>query len=178
MSAKLQRLTEYLLSKDFVPKENLESWVELCTDIPASVDLGHCYQLCRLHYRCSLYIERYIGDSRLITAWIAAWLKDHDPDRDYDRLPDPDIDIQILDASGTQWDVDVSIEFIEPVLIEPDELNGNIDWNGRKWRLIDQPVIDIAEELDRLDPADPGEEKPTSINSQTLRKSRTMGALP
>lgn len=178
MSAKLQRLTDYLLDQDFVPRENLESWVDLCTVNLASVDLGHCYELCRLHHRCSLYIERYIGDSRLITAWIAAWLKDHDPDRDNDRLPDPDIDIQILDASGTQWYVDVSIEFIEPVLIEPDELNGNIDWNGQKWRLIDQPVVDIAEELERLDPAEPEEEKPTSINSQTLHKHRSVGALP
>ena len=178
MSAKLQMLTDYLMDLDFIPRENLESWVDLCTVIPASVNMGHYYELCRLHHRCTLFIERYTGDSRLITAWIAAWLKDHDPDRDNDRLPDPDIDIEALDASGTQWDVDVSIEFIEPVLIEPDELNGNIDWNGQKWRLIDQPVIDTAEELDRLDPADPGEAEPTPINGQARHKSQAVGALP
>ncbi len=166
MSAKLQRLTEYLLALDFVPRENLESWVDLCTMNPSSKNLGHYYELCRLHHRCTLFIERYIGDSRQITAWIAAWLKDHDPERDCDRLPDPDIDIEALDASGTQWDIDVSIEFTEPVLIEQDEQTGNIDWNGKKWRLIDEPIIDTAEELDRLDPNDPGEEE------------STMGTLP
>lgn len=163
MSAKLQDLTDYLIGLEFVPRENLESWVDLCTVIPASMNMGHYYELCRLHHRCSLFIERYTGDSRLITAWIAAWLKDHDPDRDNDRLPDPDIEIEALDASGTQWDVDVSVEFIEPVLIQPDEINGTITWNGSKWSLIDQTVIDTAEELDRLDLA---KEEQAQINGK------------
>lgn len=171
MSAKMQGLTDYLMDLDFIPRENIESWVDLCTIIPASLNHGQYFELCRLHHRCSLIIERYTGDSRLITAWIAAWLKDHDGERDADRLPDPDIDIEALDASGTQWDVDVSIEFIEPVLIEPDELNGNIQWHGRRWRLIDQPVIDIAEELDRLDPVDDGEQM--SVNGRN-RKAGTL----
>lgn len=162
MSAKLQELTDYLIDLDFIPVENIDSWVDVCTVIPASVNMGQYYELCRLHHRCTLILERYTGDSRLITAWIAAWLKDHDGDRDDDRLPDPDVDIEALDASGTQWDVDVSIEFVEPVLIEPDEFNGNIDWNGQKWRLIDAPVIDIAEEVDRVEP----EDKPPLNNTQ------------
>ena len=171
MSFKLANLTDYLIGLEFVPRENLESWVDLCTVIPASVNVGHYYELCRLHHRCTLLIERYTGDSRLITAWIASWLKDHDSDRDNDRLPDPDIDIEALDASGTQWDVDVSIEFIEPVLIQPDETNGIITWNGSKWSLIDQPVIDTAEELDRLDPSE-DQEQP-QINGKKL----AVGAL-
>ena len=166
MSAKLQDLTDYLIGLKFVPRENLESWVDLCTVIPASVNMGKYYELCRLHHRCTLLIERYTGDSRLITAWIAAWLKDHDSDRDNDRLPDPDIDIEALDASGTQWDVDVSIEFIEPVLIHPDDANGTITWNGSQWSLIDQPVIDTAEELDRLDPAE--DEEQHQVNGRKL----------
>ena len=168
MSAKLQELTDYLIALDFVPRENMDAWVDVCTVIPASLNMGKYYELCRLHHRCTLFIERYTGDSRLITAWIAAWLKDHDGDRDNDRLPDPDVDIEALDASGTQWDVDVSIEFIEPVLIQPDEANGTIPWNGSKWSLIDQPVINTAENLDRLDPADEGEAQPVN-GTRTLQ---------
>lgn len=153
MSLKLQQLTDHLIELAFVPRENIESWVDLCTVIPCSLNMGHYYELCRLHYRCTLFIERYSGDARLITAWIAAWLKDHDPDRDHDRMPDPDIDIEALDASGTQWDTDVSIEFVEAVLIRPAP-DGVITWDGKQWELIEQPLIDTAEQLDQLQPED------------------------
>lgn len=166
MSAKLASLTDYLIGLNFVPRENLESCVDLCTVTPASINMGHYYELCKQHHRCTLLIERYTGDSRLIIAWIAAWLKDHDPDRDNDRLPDPDIDIKALDASGTQWNVDVSIEFIEPVLIQPDDANGTIMWNGSQWSLIDHPVCDTAEELDRLEPVE--DEEQHQVNGRKL----------
>ena len=156
MSAKLERLTRTLINLRFVPRENIESWVDVCTLIPSSVDHGEYYELCRMHYRCTLLVERYQGDCRLISSWVASWLKDYDGDRDHDQMPDPEIDIEALDASGTQWDVDLSIEFVEPILIVPAN-DGVITWKGQQWQLIDQPVVDTAEQLENVTQINPGE---------------------
>ena len=89
----------------------------------------------------------------MITAWVAAWLDDHDPDRDKQQMPDPEIDIEALDASGTQWDVDITIEFTEPVMVIEGD-NGNIRWQGMRWNLIDEPLVDVAESVDEVEPED------------------------
>ncbi len=151
MSRKLQEITEYLTGLDFVPRENIDAWVDICHIIPEIMNMGQYMELCHLHHKCTILIERYTGDSRLITAWISAWLQDHDPDRSGARMPDPDIDVEALDASGTQWDVDISIEFVEPVMVIPDN-EGNITWNNQQWSLIDEPVIDVAESVQEVEP--------------------------
>jgi len=116
-------------------------------------NMGHYVELCTLHYQCTILIERYTGDARLITAWLASWLDDHDPDRDQQQMPDPEIDIEALDASGTQWDVDISIEFTEPVMVVEGS-NGNIHWQGQRWNLIDEPLVDVARNVDEVEPED------------------------
>lgn len=152
MSVKLAQLTEHLISLAFIPRENLESWVDICTVIPESINHGHYQEICRLHHKCTLMIERYTGDSRLITAWMTAWLNDNDPDRDRDRMPDPDIDVEALDASGTTWDIDITLEFVEPVLVVEDQ-NGVIPWNGLNWSVIDEPIIDTARHVEWVTPS-------------------------
>lgn len=172
MSFKLRSLTDYLIELDFAPRENIESWVDMCTLIPTSMSMGNYVQLCSLHHRCTVKIERYTGDSRLITAWIATWIHSFDSDRDHDQLPDPDIDIEALDASGTQWDVDLSIEFMEPVLIAADPENGNITWNEQKYALIKKPIIDTAKEITQTNFSD------SSAASQCANiQHKTVGVL-
>ena len=151
MSQKLQALTGYLIRLDFIQRENIDAWVDLCSVIPESRNKGEYMEVCRLHHKCTLLIERYTGDSRLITAWLSAWLMDNDPDRDQYGLTDPDIDVEALDASGSQWDIDISIEFVEPVMLLQDG-NGPISWRGQHWRLIDDPIVDVAEEVDEVSP--------------------------
>ena len=151
MSRKLQQITDYLIELDFVASENIDIWVDLCSEILESRNMGHYLELCRMHYQCTILIERYTGDSRLIAAWLASWLDDHDPDRDAYRMPDPEIDIEALDASGTLWDVDISIEFTEPVMIVEND-NGNICWHEKRWSLIDEPLVDVAESVDEVEP--------------------------
>ena len=153
MSHKLQQITDYLIDLNFVARENIDTWVDLCSVIQESKSMGHYLELCRLHYQCTILIERYTGDARLITAWLAAWLDDHDPDRDQQQMPDPEIDIEALDASGTQWDVDISVEFTEPVMVIEGD-NGNIQWMGQRWSLIDEPLVDIAESVEEVEPED------------------------
>ncbi|WP_420588202.1 phage tail protein [Bacterioplanoides sp.] len=153
MSYKLQQVTDFLVGLNFVPEENIDNWVDLCSVIPESRNMGKYLEICRLHHQCTLLIERYTGDSRLITAWVSAWLHDHDPDRDSYQLPDPDIDIEALDASGTQWDIDISIEFVEPVMVVMDD-TGNIPWQGQRWSLIDDPLVDVAESVEEVEPED------------------------
>ena len=153
MSRKLEDLTNYLAGMNFVTRENIDNWVDLCSVIQESKNMGHYLELCRLHYQCTILIERYTGDARLITAWLSAWLDDNDPDRDADRMPDPEIDIEALDASGTQWDVDISVEFTEPVMVVEGD-NGNIFWQGQRWSLIDEPLVDVAESVEEVEPED------------------------
>ncbi len=151
MSHKLHQITSFLIEQDFIPRENIDSWVDLCAVIPESRNMGQYLEICRLHHQCTIVIERCTGDSRLITAWLSAWLNDNDPDRDADRMPDPDIDIEALDASGTQWDVDISVEFVEPVMVVMND-NGKIPWQGKHWSLIDEPLLDVAESVDGVEP--------------------------
>lgn len=153
MCEKLQNLTDYLLGLDFCPRENIDSWVDLATIIPEPRHQGQYAEICRYHHRCTVLIERFTGDSRLIAAWLAAWLEDYDPDRETDNMPDPEIDVEPLDASGTQWDVDINIEFLEPVMVQQNE-NGNIQWRMKQWSLIDVPLIDEATDVDSVEEKD------------------------
>ena len=72
MSRKLQQITDYLIELDFVASENIDIWVDLCSEILESRNMGHYLELCRMHYQCTILIERYTGDSRLIAAWFSA----------------------------------------------------------------------------------------------------------
>ena len=134
-----------------MPQENIDSWVDICTVIPEVVNMGNYWEMCRLHHKCTILIERYTGDSRLITAYISAWINDYDNDRDDYQMPNPDIDIEALDASGTQWDVDITIEFMESVLVVQDD-EGDITWKDERWSLIEDPLIDYAESVDGVEP--------------------------
>jgi len=72
MSSKLTDITNHLIELDFCPRENIDAWVDICTVINESQSRGHYIELCRLHHKCTVMIERYQGDSRLITAWVSA----------------------------------------------------------------------------------------------------------
>ncbi len=150
MCEKLQNLTDYLLELKFCPRENIDSWVDLATVIPEPLNQGQYAEICRYHHRCTVIIERFTGDDRLIAAWISAWLEDYDPERQSDRMPDPEINVEPLDASGTQFDVDISIEFVEPVMVQQNS-NGNIQWRMKRWSLIDEPVVDDATDVDSVE---------------------------
>ncbi len=151
MSHKLQQLTSHILSQKLCRNENIDSWVDRLTFPPESRDMGEYSEICQQHSTCTLFIERFVGDSREIIAQITAWLQENDKTREQFGLPDPEMDVTMLNKSGTSWDVDVSIEFYDPVMVKRDPA-GRIQWQGDSWSLISEPLVDTAQEVAQVDP--------------------------
>jgi hypothetical protein len=125
----------------------LHSFVDQGVIVPVGSDLGHGIVVGRIKYDAVIQIEGYKDDGILFVAFVTAWLQDNDPDRDRLGLADPEVDIT-LEGRGTA-DIDLSIEFDEPLELVPDEA-GPISYNGRRWRVADVP-IDVAESLDDME---------------------------
>ncbi|WP_067522416.1 phage tail protein [Endozoicomonas ascidiicola] len=153
MSTKLQRLTEFLLEHRQCRKEDIDSWVDRCTLRPESSFEGKYHQLHIDHNVCSVLVERFSGNANLLKAMVTSWLQDNDDVNIRNRyeLPDPSFDIEMLDKSGKRWDVDITIEFLEPLLVQEDP-QGAIHWQGSRWSVIDAPIIDTATEEDGAHP--------------------------
>ncbi|MET4706724.1 phage tail protein [Endozoicomonas lisbonensis] len=154
MSSKLKSLTCYLISKKQCRQEDLDSWVDHCRIIPESSVEG---EYCQLHLNlttCTLFIEEFSGNATELVAHVSAWLQDNDDPNDRQRfgLTDPEMDITMLDSSGKKWDVDISLQFLEPVLVQEDP-NGSIEWDSTRWSLIEEPVVDVATEAEGVFPA-------------------------
>ena len=153
MSRLLQRLTTHLLDSRQCRREDIDSWIDRCTLIPEARYEGHYSQLHLDHNVCTVFIERFSGNADQLKAQITAWLQDNDDMHLRQRytLPDPEIDITMLDKSGNKWDIDITIEFLEPVLVEEDP-QGAIRWQGSTWSVINDPIIDTATEEDGVEP--------------------------
>ena len=157
MSVKLQQLTSLLLSKRLSRKEDIDSWVDRCSIVPEARAMGEYAEICQQQSHCTLFIERFSGDARQIMAQVTAWLQDNDDNRERFNLADPEIDVTPLDKSGKSHDVEISLEFYDPVMVRLDT-DGDIHWQGLRWSLIDEPLIDTAEEVAEVDPQEPDDE--------------------
>ena len=157
MSVKLQQLTSLLLSKRLSRKEDIDSWVDRCSIVPEARAMGEYAEICQQQSNCTLFIERFSGDAREIMAQVTAWLQENDDNRERFKLADPEIDVTPLDKSGKSHDVEISLEFYDPVMVRLDT-DGDIHWQGLRWSLIDEPLIDTAEEVAEVDPQEPDDE--------------------
>ena len=153
MSLKLQQLTQHLLDNNSARPEQLEAWVDRLTLLPEQDVCGEHRQLHLEHARCTLIIESFSGHPGELKAQLSSWLYDQDDiaGRDRHGLPDIELDITALDASGTAWDVEVSVEFLEPLWVTPDD-NGSLSWLGQSWSLIDAPQVTVARSIAGVDP--------------------------
>lgn len=149
MSAKLQSLTSALIASQQCRVDQLDSWVDRCELHQVVKAEGHYVQLGFSQSSCTLMIEGFTGNADFLKASISAWLQDHDDieERESDGLSEPEFDVDPLDASGSAWDITISITFNDPMLIKPDE-DGQLHWQGQKWSLITDPVVDVAEDFD------------------------------
>ena len=147
MSKNLRALSAHIIDNKLCRTEQIDSWVDSARLRNEARNHGQFTQMFLVHSRCTMIIEGYAGDSRLLMAHICAWLQDHDDvnERESYGLPDPDITVEMLDKSGRSHDVDISVEFLEPVFVIPDT-DGDIEWQGRRWSIIDEPVVDVAED--------------------------------
>lgn len=131
----LKALTTYLLDRQLVAPEQLDSWSE-------QVDLFLLWRLCEqglhmsnMRYRAVFSLERFSGSPARLMALVGSWLETHDPDRDKHDLPSPAFAIEPLDLGNDLFDVDLVLEFVEPQYLAEDP-DGEIDAFGKTWSFI------------------------------------------
>ncbi len=151
MSLKLQKLTAHLLKQNLCHQEDVDSWVDSCRITPEARHKGEYSEIGQMVSSCTLFFERYPDDSRKILALVSGWLQDNDPDRDQVGLADPQINVTPLDKSGCSFDVDISLDFTDPIMVQV-SADGDIFWQGKRWKLIDKPLVTTAEEVDGVNP--------------------------
>ncbi|ELO1828465.1 phage tail protein [Vibrio cholerae] len=97
-------------------------------------------------YDAEFYFDRFpfkeYSPAKLFAQFVA-WLMDNDPDREELGVPDPAVSITV--QSETEAIIVVTVGFEEPVKIQED-INGDLEWCGKKWR-VDAYPIHIAEKL-------------------------------
>lgn len=132
---KLTALVEHILSVTGVEREKVSAFVDQGELLLTGRNIGHGIEVCLFKYDGVMCIERYAGDGTFLAALVAAWLQDHDDRRD--GLKDPEIDIEINDFETS--DVELAVEFEEPIEVVPDT-SGPLLFGGRRWSVAPAPV--------------------------------------
>ncbi|MCX2834463.1 phage tail protein [Microbulbifer thermotolerans] len=134
---KLKGITAHLLDANLVAAEQLDSWMENGQLETASKSLGNGLRVCRQSYDAVIQIERYAGDPALLFALVTTWLMEHDSERVDLELPEPDVDIDVIDERVA--DVEITIRFTEDVDLVEDG-SGPISYRGKRWAVAPVPV--------------------------------------
>ncbi|WP_418139202.1 phage tail protein [Oceanimonas smirnovii] len=124
--------------KDVLPAKchkDFDAWMQNGTLQLTPKDGGTGVELARLNYQAVFMVEdlpfREL-DPAVVLATVAAWLQDHDTDRERLELPDPDYDVEPIDEHSA--DLTISVLFSEPLLMVPDAA-GPIRYGGERYRL-------------------------------------------
>ena len=129
---KLRALTTFLLERQLVAPEQLDSWAEQITlNLTWKPDVAGLH-LGDMRYRAVIVMERFADHPGRLMALLGSWLEGHDPDRP-DDLPAPTFDIEQLD--GDLADVELTLEFIEPQYLAEAE-DGEIEAFGKRWAFV------------------------------------------
>lgn len=130
---KLQALTTYLLGRQLVPAEQLDSWTEqVSLELIWKPDLDGLH-MSDMRYRAVFAFERFADHPARLMALVASWLETHDPDRSRHDLPAPLFAVEPLDQDT--FDVELVLEFIEPQFLAEDPA-GEIEAFGKTWAFI------------------------------------------
>ncbi|WP_299594330.1 phage tail protein [uncultured Microbulbifer sp.] len=140
---KLRAITAHLLAANLVSSEQLDSWMESGELETASKNLGNGVRICRLRYDAVISIERFAQPAELLFALVTAWVQDNDPERFTLGLPEPDIEIDVINKRMA--DVEIKIPFSENVDLVPDA-NGAITYLGQQWSV----AVVGADEADQV----------------------------
>lgn len=146
---KLQAITQFLQSRDYIKANKLNSWSEDPKVLSATKNNGNSLTISRHEYTAVISIEHYSGSAEQLMADISTWLLDNDKERWNNDLDDPTIEIdQPTGSIQSRVDVELFIPFLEEVNIVPDP-NGDISFRGDTWRLETQAEpLWVAEEFE------------------------------
>lgn len=147
---KLQQLGEHLLTslKPVIKTNNIDAWQESGTLIINGEDRGeNGYQVAKWKHTGVIAIENF--PHRRIAAYsllamVAAFLIEHDSERDLYQLNDPEIDIDEISSDNATVIIDV--ELIDNIELIPD-VNGPVFFNNARYKVNSAP-INIAENVD------------------------------
>lgn len=129
----LKALTAYLIDRRLVEPEQFDSWTEqVSLELIWKPDRDGLH-MADMRYRAAFSLERFADHPARLMALLGSWLETHDPDRDRHDLPAPLFAIEPLDPDT--FDVDLSLEFIEPLYLAEDP-TGEIEAFGKTWAFV------------------------------------------
>lgn len=130
---KLKALTAYLIERQLVAPENLDSWSEqVQLELIWKPDTKGMH-MGNVNYSAAIVLESYGGSAARLMALIGAWLENNDEDRD--DLPATVFDITVVDDLLGLVDVDIKLQFSEPQYLAEDP-DGEIEAFGQTWAFV------------------------------------------
>ncbi|KPG92924.1 phage tail protein [Pseudomonas sp. RIT-PI-q] len=128
---KLRALTTYLIERQLVLPEQLDSWTDQVNlELIWKPDLGGLH-MGDMRYSATIALERFADHPGRLMALVGSWLEGNDQGRD--ELPAPKFDITMLDNDLA--DVDITLEFNEPQYLAEDPA-GEIEAFGKTWAFV------------------------------------------
>lgn len=139
---KIQALTAYLLDRQLVQPEQLQSWVEQMDSELIWKETERGLHMGDMTYRAIFDLERFTGSPSRLLALVGTWLEANDPDRE--DLPAPAFVIEPIDLDNELFDVELTLQFVEPQYLAEDD-DGEFQAFGKTWAFVPYDLW-IAEE--------------------------------
>ncbi|UFI44870.1 phage tail protein [Pseudomonas savastanoi] len=128
---KLKALTAYLLSRQMVAPEQLDSWTDqVQVELIWKPDTQGMH-MGDMNYGATISIERFADHPARLFALVGSWLENNDQDRD--GLPNVVFDVVMLDNDLA--DVDIKLQFTEAQYLAEDSA-GEIEALGSTWSFV------------------------------------------
>ncbi len=128
---KLQALTAYLIDRQLVAPEQLDSWTDQVNlELVWKPDVQGMH-MGDMNYMATIVLERFADHPGRLMALVGSWLETNDEDRD--GLPAVQFDITMLDDDLA--DVDIKLQFSEPQYLSEDS-DGEIKAFGKTWNFV------------------------------------------
>lgn len=132
---RLKALTAYLVDRQLVPQEQIESWSEQVDLQLVWNETEQGLQMGNMRYRAVISLERFNGHPGRLMALVGSWLETNDPDRHRFDLAQPAFAVEPLDLSNDLFDVELVLDFVEPQYLAED-VEGEILAFGRTWSFV------------------------------------------
>lgn len=128
---KLQALTAYLIERQLVAPEQLDSWTDqVQLELVWKPDTKGMH-MGDMNYSATIVLESFADNPARLMALVGSWLENNDEDRD--GLPATVFDITMLDNDLA--DVDIKLQFSEPQYLTEDP-DGEIEAIGQTWAFV------------------------------------------
>ncbi|WP_095146986.1 phage tail protein [Pseudomonas sp. Irchel s3b6] len=130
---KLKALTTYLIERELVLPEQLDSWADqVHLELIWKPDIDGM-RMGDMRYSATIALERFADHPGRLMALVGSWLEANDQERYRDELSAPKFDITMLDNDLA--DVDITLEFNEPQYLAEDP-DGEIKAFGNTWAFV------------------------------------------